>query len=244
MANRRLSAKEELRLLLSFPSPRGALSGLEQYLAAIEEQLPYLKSQYGVRLSARLNANRHLMDAEEIQDEEAQISYVTEDLFPRVFLAGFILSLWAVFESAVTDLADYAKSQRAQLFSVGDLRGGDFLAQAMKYFERVLDVRLLPDRHTLDRIELLKAIRNAFVHHNGRITKEIEHKINSSNLQDIGFKRRRDHGADHRREYIFLTEQGARNYLDLVKGCLNDLAMDVFKKLHPESRCYRDETQS
>jgi len=228
---RRDDAFQELDLLLKFPGPGVALAGLAKYLAATEEQLSHLKAQYQVRLKARLKKHGHLMHPDDVEDEEYDAIRTTEELFPRVFRGAYLVALWAVFESAITDIADYAKSQLHQTFSLDELRSGDFLSQAEKYFERVLDLKVFSDRTARKQMEVLKALRNALVHDNGQVRglpKGIQRGILGDSHPDAGFTV----CSDLHNSYIIPTPECLQDNLSLVRRCLEDLSDRAFKKLH------------
>lgn len=61
---------------LVFPGPDTALRGLEQYLAAVDEQLSYLKGQYKVRFKAQLKRGAHGKDPEDIYLAKYNVDYL------------------------------------------------------------------------------------------------------------------------------------------------------------------------
>src|SRR6266487_6194417 len=158
-------ALAELDQWLDSPGPQMPLSGLGSYLEAIENQLEFLNKQYKVQLKARLNRGRDWMHKDDIEDEEYRVAHRSDNLFPRLFRGAGLVTLWAVFESSVTDWADYAKSKLNQEFALDEVRvkGGDFLANAENYFERVLKIPLFVDREVRKDILVLKYLRNVLV---------------------------------------------------------------------------------
>lgn len=223
---------DELRLILKFPGPGVILWGLDQYLIAIENQLFHLQAQYIIRLKARLKKEHRWMHPEDIEQAEYEVLHLTEELFPRLLRGSYLVALWAAYESKVTDMADYAKSEYKQPFGLDELRGGDFLAQAEKFYDRVLGLSLFSNREDRKRIEILKGIRNAIAHDNGHINglpKELHKKI----IMKTNMK---EYGIDVRDEFIIPTETGLRQYFVTVKHCLEETYKQVFSVLHPKVR--------
>jgi len=221
----------ELNLIIKFPGPGVVLWGLEEYLVAIEEQLSHLKAQYRVRLKARLKRDGRRMHKDDIEFAEYEVTQLTEELFPRLLRGAYLVALWAAFESVVTDMANYAKSEYKQPFGLDELRAGDFLAQAEKYYVRVLHLDLFTDRVDRKHIEMLKGIRNALVHDNGHIDglpKEVHERLKRSKPAETG--------VELRDYYIIPTADGLRHYFSVAKRCLEGTYERVFSKLHPEVR--------
>lgn len=222
---------------LVFPGPDTALRGLEQYLAAVDEQLSYLKGQYKVRFKAQLKRGAHGKDPEDIYLAKYNVDYLTKELFPRFIRGAYLISLWAALESSLTDMTDYAKVKYKQKFGLDEIRAGDFLVQAEKYYMRVLDMSLFRDRPDRERIETLKAIRNALVHDNGRIDglpKNLTSHIKARQHVKMGFEVENGH--------IIPTEQGLAIYFSSVKHLLERTADSVFAKLHPNAHTALNQT--
>ena len=89
---------------------------LAKYREVFEEQLTFLKDQERVRLRARLMSGTSEMDAAEQQFASERVELLVEESLPRFFRGPYLIALWALFESAIIELADYlAKTKQLSL---------------------------------------------------------------------------------------------------------------------------------
>ena len=149
----------EWRLL----DPVADLEALRLYLDTVEEQLAFLQDQWQVRLTADLkDATKDERDWlwHESQMREA---HVTKSL-----RGGFIISLWASYESGILDVADFLKDEKGLRLRLSDVRG-DLFNRARKYFDSVLVFPLHPDLNDWTPLQVLHDVRNTYAHANGRL---------------------------------------------------------------------------
>lgn len=90
---------------------------------------------------------------------------VVSTMLPQVFRSSFILVLYAVLEAAVTETAHVLRQQHVKELEFAP--GQSFLKEASRYFRDEFAIPLLSDE-TRDAIHLLKRVRDALVHANGR----------------------------------------------------------------------------
>jgi hypothetical protein len=226
------SFAELYRRAVKFPGPSLRLAGLESALEATEQQLDTLKNQYELRLNARLKREAQSMHPDDIDDERYAVSGWVDDLFPKIFRGGFVLSLWSVFEACVKDLAEYTKRERKIPFGLQDLRAGDFLEQTDKFFQGALDLRVFPDKSVRKSLEELKGLRNALVHHDGN-TAEVPKSLLPKGPSNPPSAKVRVY-ADLHHKYAVPSEPYARESLSLVTAYLQQLSEQVYAKLHAE----------
>jgi hypothetical protein len=134
-----------------------------------------------------------------------------------------LVSLYAIYESAVTEIASLIQKQKSITISINDLRN-DFLDRAKKYFKNILYFELCPVKIVWQRIAMLSVLRNAIAHANGRIEMlkpEIKRKIISWEKQKVGISL-----IDG---FVIIEESFLRNTLELVSASLNDL-IERYKK--------------
>ena len=151
----------------------------------------------------------------------------TEELFPRVFRGGFLVSLRTLFESEVKDLGEYTSLELKLPFGLQDLRAGDFLNQTEKYFLGTLQINPFPDKAIRKRIETLKEFRNAITHHDGNLA-EIPKALlqaSASSLQKF---------SDLHHEFAMPVAAYNLDSLDLLATVSANLASSIYAKLHPE----------
>ena len=87
----------EWRLL----EPRVDLQALGLYLDTVEQQLDFLRDQWRGRLNADLRAATEDESGWLQQESEIREAHVT-----RLLRGGFIISLWASYESGVSEVAN------------------------------------------------------------------------------------------------------------------------------------------
>ena len=78
------------------------------------------------------------------------------------------MALYAVYESAVTEIAQLMQQSLSQGISIKDLKG-DFLERAKKYYSHILKFDLYTEGKAWQRVKMLAELRNAFAHVNGRM---------------------------------------------------------------------------
>lgn len=230
--SKKVTFAELRRRSLKFPGPSLRLRGLQSALEATEQQLETLKNQYEIRLRARLRKDARSMHPDDIDDARYDVSRLVDDLFPKIFRGGFIISLWSVFEACVKDLAEYTKLEKKIPFGLQDLRAGDFLDQTAKFFRGALGVNAFPDKAVRKSLEELKGLRNALAHHDGNIA-EVPKSLWPEVRSNTTFRKVRVYGDLHHK-YAVPMEMYARESLLLVSAYLEEIAEQVYAKLHPE----------
>jgi len=142
------------------------LQVLDQHIQLIEKQLAELnKSQE----EEYLRRKKFTSDAFEWDEANSEYYKMVDFLLPRFFWGSFIVSLYAVYETAVTEIARLLQVGKAETTSMDDQKRGDFLKRANKYYKSILHFELYNDDKTWRRIKMLAEIRNAIAHANGRL---------------------------------------------------------------------------
>ncbi len=155
----------EWRLL----EPRIDLQALGLYLDTVEEQLDFLRDQWRVQLNADLRAATEDESGWLQQESQIREAHVTRSL-----RGGFIISLWASYESGVSEVANLLEDAKrlARKFpkvSGKKVSGETWVDKAKTYFASVLEFPLHPDPDDWDRLQVLYAVRNTYAHGNGRL---------------------------------------------------------------------------
>jgi len=192
------------------------LSDLHYYLDLLEKQIKERQADYESDLQKIIKEKGLTPD-----DSDWQMVIDYENLkdyrMPRFFRAPFLISLYAVYESAVTEIAKLIKDKKDIAISINDLRG-DFLDRAKKYFKDVLHFQLCQDKKAWQGINVLSVIRNAFAHANGRIE-----MFNQSLKQKILNLEKQKVGISSESGFIIIEERFSRDTLSSVSASLNDL---------------------
>lgn len=191
------------------------LSALDYHLNFIEDQIKK-KEFWEKKLSQRRIKKQGLTpDDPEWHYEQNELDYTVEFLVPKLFRSTFLVSLYAVYESAVIEIAEIIQKREAFPVSINDLKG-DFLKRARKYYQ-IMGFQLSSDK-AWERIIMLSDLRNAIAHANGRIEmlkEKTRSKIEEWEKQNIGICSM--HG------FLFLEESFLRDTFNLVSDSLNDL---------------------
>ena len=143
------------------------LTILESHFQFIEEEI----------VRAVENADREFQDKLQTlgsQDEaewdllRQERDFQVEFFLPRVFRGAFLVTLFSVYETAVTEIAELIQDKRGIKISLDDLRH-DLLTRAKIYYSNVLDFELSKSDKHWQRIKLLSDLRNAIAHRDGRL---------------------------------------------------------------------------
>lgn len=225
------SLAELYRRSVEYPGPSLRMAGLDAARTAIEDQLDHLKGQRAMRLYARLKKETHAMALDDVEYEVDQLKSTVEELFPKVFRGGFIISLWSVFEACIKDLAEYVRHQKDIPFGLQDLRAGDFLEQTDKFFFRLLAVKAFPEKCVRTKLEDLKGFRNALVHHDGA-TEELPKTLRSKTEVEYRSKGLLVY-RDLHHQYAVPTAEYAEEAFNAVRTFLEQFAETVYIAIHP-----------
>ena len=98
------------------------------------------------------------------------------------------MSLYAVLETSVIEIARLIQQTQKQGIAINDLRG-DFLERAKKYYKNVLKFELCSDDNAWQRIKILAEVRHAIAHANGRLdmlNENTKRKIKALEKQNLG----------------------------------------------------------
>jgi hypothetical protein len=218
---------------MEYPGPSSRLAALEVAYRAVEEQLAHARAQETVRTHARLQRERATSHPDDIEDEEYKLSRTVDQILPKVFRGGLLLSVWSVFEACVKDIAEYSRRERKLPFGLQELRAGDFLGQMARFFNAVLGIKAFPDRKVRKQIEELKGLRNALAHHDGNVD-ELPKSLVAPDEKGYAVLGLTMH-SDLHHSYVVPNAEYVRRSLDLVKIYLESLSEQVYNSLHPES---------
>ena len=166
------------------------LSTLDQHLALIEAQIERGQKEARSTMEAKTRELEPNDEAEWtfiVQEYHYQVDFV----LPRALRNPFLVSLFAVYESTVTEIAKIMQKKKGVGISIEDLKGG-FLKRSKKYYEHVLQFQLFLSNDSWQRLMLLSDLRNTIAHTNGRLdiarTKTRERILKSGGArEELGF---------------------------------------------------------
>ena len=200
------------RLYMGLIEVETELSVLEEQLELIEEQIKRGRE----KARCKLNAERQGLtsDDEDRWDIPRQeYDYRVEVMLPRILRNPILVTLFAVYESAVTTVAELVQKEKRQAGSLNNTRG-NFLDRAEKYYRRDLQFDLSADDERWERLIVLSRLRNAIAHTNGR-WEAIEEKARCRLLKQ--------EGVEEYLGFVIVSETFLRETVAMVKGELEDL---------------------
>ena len=192
------------------------LYAIEQHRLAIESELPAILETARERLQGEVTTDD---DPDYLQYALSSIDSFIDDDMPRFFRYPTLISLWAIYESAATDISNEIRKNVGQSLTIEDLRG-DKLEKIKKYFEEVVKFPLVRDGQSLRYLRMLLILRNALAHGNGRedaIKQNTWKRIEKWNEPGIGT----EHG------FLTFTADFVEQIVRVVSASLTDLIARV-----------------
>ena len=150
--------------------------------------------------------------AHEIHDD-----YVEFQL-PFILYNSFLVSLYGVYESAVTRIAGHIQKKKGQKVSPDANKKGDFLDHSKKYYRDVLKFELSKNNQSWERLKILAELRNAIAHANGHLD-----LVKDRKRKKIQQWIEADIGIEAHYEDIIVSHSFVRDTFDIVKDNLEDL---------------------
>jgi hypothetical protein len=193
------------------------LQALEDHIHLIEMQISDLSKSKQLELDKYLAQGK--WTPEDFEWDEAKHEYydMVEFLLPRFFWGSFIVSLYAVYEAAVTEIARLIQGNKAEILAMNDLKG-NFLERAGKYYKSVLNFELCNNDETWERIKVLVELRNAIAHANGRID-----ILKTGTQQKIKNWTKTKMGISLWNNYFLVSAGFSKETFRLVRSSLEDL---------------------
>lgn len=139
------------------------LCALEDYMNSVEAQLPEL-----IENEKKKAFDNRPKDPFEWQEKEKELYELIEDVLPRFFRNPIVVTLWAVFESAIIEIAREIKDQVTVPITLDDING-DFLKKTNQYFNYIVKFPIDVRGRSWQQLRKLHLLRNAIAHGNGRI---------------------------------------------------------------------------
>lgn len=186
-------------------------------LATLEEHLDMIERQIASGAREAQDSFHAQVKALEPEDEgERQLlrherDYHIEVVLPRVFRNPFLVSLFSVYETSVTEVARLLQERQGKGIALDDIRGG-FLKRAKKYYRDVLQFDLSRDNERWKHLVMLLHLRNVVAHTNGRL--------------DVGNDREKllqIEGVGDKQDFMVVSESVLREKFAAVQAELEDL---------------------
>lgn len=188
------------------------LGSLQDYFRTTERQLPLLAEH------AQEQLFEELADEYNSREVSSFAHRFAEDVLPRCFRSPILVSLWAIYESGTTDIANYLRERGNHALKLQDISGRNELDRKRKYFEHILKFQLISDGRAQEYIEMLLVLRNSIAHGNGR-----EEFVKENNWNKIKSWERRVKGISTDYGYLTFSEAFVGEMLNIVGNSLGDL---------------------
>jgi hypothetical protein len=185
---------------------------LQEYFRTTEQQLPLLADK----------AYQQLLD--EMADEvnfggvSSYAHEFGENVLPRFFRSPVLVALWAIYESATTEIAKVLQKENNHSLRLQDIKGDNTLDTIRKYFEHVLKFPLINDENTREHLEMLLILRNAIAHGNGR-----KDAVNERYWRKIKGWQKDGKGVSTDQDYLTFSADFIEDMLTVVGDSLFDL---------------------
>ena len=194
------------------------LYALEEYLDTMEKQIDHIAASEKLNLEAAIRNQKITPDDPEWHFEHQGYDNRVDFLLPRFFRGPFLVSLYAVYEASVTEIARLLQKGQCLGISIDDLRGDDFLDRAKKYYKHILNFEVCADNSAWQQIKMLSEVRNAIAHTNGRI--EMLREKAKKNI--LNWEKKRI-GIDTNGGYIVVDRGFVERTFSKVQSSLKDL---------------------
>src|SRR5688572_8272221 len=109
------------------------LWALGHLLGVLEQQVEFLRAQDELKTFAELKERGWDHDGAERQLASQELRDRQDYVIPRFLRGPFVVSLWACYESAVREVAEYYQRKRKVELGVRDVRADNELKLLVKY---------------------------------------------------------------------------------------------------------------
>ena len=189
---------------------------IEVELGILEEQLEHIEEQIKLgqtRAEEEFAPNTPSEDESDWDMRRQQYDYAIEVILPRIWQSPFLVSMFSVYETAVTEVAGLIKEKQGRQIGLDDRRR-DFLGRSKKFYKEVLQFKLSTNNERWKRLRVLYDLRNIVAHMNGR-------------LEMVGQERRKKilkyEGIKDSYDYLVVSGSFLRETFALVKDDVEDL---------------------
>jgi len=148
---------------------------IDDYYKALEDQIAHTQQIQKSQLDNYLTQQK--LTPDDIEWDEATSNYdqLIDHLIPRFFRGPFLISLYALYESIVSEIATAIRTMNPRLKSFSSFKkkkrkkGQSYIEIARDYYAEELGTVLCPDISMWEQLIILSKLRNAVAHANGRI---------------------------------------------------------------------------
>jgi hypothetical protein len=145
---------------------------VQDYYESLENQIDRVQRTLKLKLDTQLKTQKLTPDDPEWYKAIQEYDHWVDLLLPRFFRGPFLVSLYALYESIVAEVAITIETLNPKLCSFQSFkkkRHLNFLEVSSQYYAEVLQIDLCPDANTWKQLIVLMKFRHAIAHGNGRI---------------------------------------------------------------------------
>ncbi len=213
------------------------LYALEQFINSIEQQLPDLIK------TEEKKAYESLKNGSEADESDWQIMHheldeLIEVTLPKYFWGQTIVTLWAIFESAISEIATEMKAQKKLEIGLNDIQG-DVIHRTNKYFNHIINLPVKTRTKSWQHLRMLYVLRNAIAHANGRL----ENVKSQKDVRKIKTWVGSTIGIDEIDGNILFSSDFVKKTHVIIHELLNELIEEV-KKQYPKAVQAKTNTQN
>jgi hypothetical protein len=157
-----------IRVDFRFVEILNELYALEQFMDCVESQLPDLIKKEEEKAHEMLRDQGTDIDEFERDQINRKLYSLIDEVLPRYFRTPILVSLWAIFESAIIEIAEEVKNQQKQVIKLNDING-DLLERTNKYFNHIIKISVNTEDNSWQHLRMFYTLRNAIAHANGRL---------------------------------------------------------------------------
>lgn len=194
------------------------LHALGTYLETMEKQIDLIAEDEKRNLEQAILNQNVTPDDPEWDIEQQYYEDRVDFLLPRFFRSPYLVSLYAVYEVSVMEIAKLIQKGQGQSISINDIRGKNFLDRASKYYKHILNFELCTNNLAWQQLKMLSEVRNAIAHTNGRI----EMLQNNAKRNILEWEKKRV-GIEIIWGYIVVDQNFVEKTFSMVRSSLEDL---------------------
>lgn len=196
-------------------SIKASLAALEVHRNLLEKNLIILEKNEKEKLKSKLEAHPNL-DTSDKNEFYQEMAWLTEYLYPKIFGGSFILTLWAVYETSIIEIAKFAGKKEKY-------KAKDEYKKSLEYLKQKFNT---PSESTQNELNDLYTIRNAYAHANGKFSDGLDVDKLETLKRLIEDKKIEEGLGD-----IIVSSNYSSESFDLIKKTIEDL---MSKSIHEQ----------
>ncbi len=202
---------------------RAELPALRDSVATLERQLEFIAAQRKRQVEADIAELGPDPDPGEVQLALQELAYEVEHTYPRVYRGSLLTVMWATYESAIVQVAEFLQRKKGLDIALVDVRGAGVVERARRYFRKALHCELYTGKDRQSDCARIYLVRNVFAHVNGRLAgvKDNQRSVIENMVEDGAL--REDLG------YVVPTKEFLEFALDVIDGEVKGLVERTLK---------------